>query len=387
MPTPSGLPKIVLAAEATGGGVGRHVLDLAEGLPARGFDVLLVHARRRTGEGFAERIARHREFGYRLATFDVERAPGARDLPATVQLRRAIRGFGNADVLHGHSSKAGALTRLGRWGRARSVVYTPNAFYTQNPELGRVARGAFGLVEYGLSALTDRIIAVSRDEVEHAVGLGIAPAKLTLIENGIEPWGAAELERMRAATRGRLGLSPHDVVVGFLGRLAAQKAPQVALRVFARLRDARPNLRLVLVGDGPDAESVRASIGELSLGQAVRWIPTALGREMIPAFDVFMLTSRYEGFPYVLLEALNGGCAIVSTRVGGAADCVEDGRNGFLVDAPDAEAIAERVLAITDSPERLRAMRQRSRERAALFSLDRMVDRTADLYRSLNESR
>ena len=380
-------PKVVLAAEATGGGVGRHVLDLAEGLPARGFDVLLVHARRRTGEGFGERIARHAHFGYRVATFDVDRAPGARDLPATVELRRAIRAFGNADVLHGHSSKAGALTRIGRWGRARRVVYTPNAWYTQNPELGRLTRGAVGLVEYGLSALTDQIIAVSRDEVEHAVGLGIARDKLTLIENGIEPWTAEELERTRAQTRVRLGLTQQDVVVGFLGRLAAQKAPDVALRAFARLSDARPDLRLVMVGDGPDADSVRALLRTLALNDAVRWIPTALGREMIPAFDVFMLTSRYEGFPYVLLEALNGGCAIVSTRVGGAADCVEDGRNGFLVDAVDAEAIAERVLAVTATPERLQAMRGRSRERAALFSLDRMIDRTADLYRSLHEAR
>jgi glycosyltransferase involved in cell wall biosynthesis len=385
MPRRQGRPKIVLAAEATGGGVGRHVLDLAEGLPGQGFDVLLVHSTRRIGDGFDERITRHREFGYATATFDAERAPGVRDIPAALALRRAIRAFGRADVLHGHSSKGGALARIARWGRAGRVVYTPHAWYTQNPELGNPARQVYRLVERGLSTVTDRIVSVSRDEVAHAVQLGIAPGKLVLIENGIEPWPVAELERTRAAARAALGIGLDDVVVGFLGRLVDQKAPEIALHAFRRLAHARPSLRLVLVGDGPKSASVRDLLTELGLGDVVRWIPTARGRDMIPAFDVFMLTSRYEGFPYVLLEALNGGCAIVSTRVGGAVDCVGDGENGALVDAVDADAIAARVLALAECPARLRAAREQSRLRSRLFSLDRMISKTADLYRSIHE--
>jgi glycosyltransferase involved in cell wall biosynthesis len=382
----SSRPRIVLAAEASGGGVGRHVLDLAERLPAHGFDVLLVHSTLRMSEGFDDRVARRGEFGYAAATFSAERAPGVRDIPAVRELRRAIGAFGGADVLHGHSSKGGALARISRWGRARRVIYTPHAWYTQNPELGAAARRAYGLVEFGLAAVTDRIVSVSRDEVEHAIALGIAPDKLVLIENGIEPWPDEELRRNRAAARAQLGLGTDDVVVGFLGRLVDQKAPEVALRLFRRLADARPDLRLVMVGDGPKAATVRDLLAELGLGEAVRWITTAHGRDVIPAFDVFVLTSRYEGFPYVLLEALTAGCAIVSTRVGGAVDCVRDGENGFLVDAPDCEAMAQRVLTLVADGERLRAVRDRSRARSALFSLDRMVSKTADLYRSLHES-
>lgn len=376
--------KIVLVAEASGGGVGRHVLDLAEGLPARGFDVLLVHARRRAGEGFGERVARHEEFGYRVATFDVARAPGVGDIPATVALRRAISDFGRADVLHGHSSKAGALSRIGRWGRARRVVYTPHAWYTQNPELSAAARGAYGFVEYGLATVTDRIISVSRDETEHAVGLlGIAPEKLVLIENGIAPWSDAHVAEVRRDARAALGLSADDFVVGFVGRLAAQKAPDVALRVFRRLLDERPQVRPVLVGDGPEADLVRATLAELGIAERVRWLRAAPGRETMAAFDVFLMTSHYEGFPYVLLEALSTGCAIVSTRVGGAADCVAEGENGHLVDGPDAAALAARVLSLVRDPARLGEMRARSRARATVFSLERMLDKTADLYRSL----
>jgi glycosyltransferase involved in cell wall biosynthesis len=378
--------RVVLAAEPTGGGVIRHVLDLAEGLPRRGFRVLLVHARRGLDHTFAERLERRADFGYESASVEVKRAPGRHDVAAALELRRVIRRFGGADVLHGHSSKAGALARLGRWSRARRVVYTPHAWYTQNPELGAASRGAYRLIERALATVTDRIISVSRDEAEHAVALGIGRRKLVLIENGIETWTPDHVARARAATRARLGIAADDVVVGFLGRLAPQKAPDVALRVFRRLLDERPATRVVLAGDGPEAEQVRALIGELGLADRVLVLPAANGPEVIPAFDVFLMTSRYEGFPYVLLEALAAGCAIVTTRVGGVADCVVDGVNGSVVDSLDPEPIARAALAIVNDSARLAGMRERARERASLFSIDRMLDRTADLYRSLHEA-
>jgi glycosyltransferase involved in cell wall biosynthesis len=378
--------RIVLAAEPSGGGVIRHVLDLAEGLPRRGFRVLLVHARRGIDASFAERFGRRREFGYESASVELQRAPGGHDVAATVELRKVIRDFGGADVLHGHSSKAGALARLGRWFHARRVVYTPHAWYTQNPELGAASRGAYQLIERALATVTDRIISVSRDEAEHAVALGIGRRKLVLIENGIEAWTPERVARARAATRARLGIAAEDVVVGFLGRLAPQKAPDVALHVFRRILDERPGTRVVLAGDGPDSARVHALLGELGLADRVIMLPDANGPDVIPAFDVFLMTSRYEGFPYVLLEALAAGCAIVTTRVGGVADCVVDGVNGSVVDALEPEPIARAALAIVSDSDLLLRMRAEARARAALFSIDRMLDRTADLYRSLHET-
>ena len=142
----------------------------------------------------------------------------------------------------------------------------------------------------------------------------------------------------------------------------------------------------MLAGDGPDGERVRALLGELGLADRVLMLPVAHGPDVIPAFDLFLMTSRYEGFPYVLLEALAAGCAIVSTRVGGVADCVVDGVNGSVVDALDPDPIARAVLAIVSDPDVLIRMRAAARARSALFSVDRMLDRTAELYRSLHEA-
>ena len=387
MPTPR-RPRVALATEPASGGVAKHVLDLAERLPSSGFDVLLLHGVRRVDHGFSERVARHREFGYRVAPLDVGRNPGLGDVAGAMALRRAVRAFGAVDVLHGHSSKAGALSRLARWGVARRVVYTPNAFYTQSPGVRGVRRAVAGSIERGLAAATDRIIVVSRDERAHALGLGLPSAKLVLIENGIDLRVPAEIACARSRARAGLGLAESDVVVGFLGRLCAQKAPELAVRVFRRVHEALPGVRPVLVGDGPDADRVRGLIGELEMEDVVRVVPKALGRDTIPAFDVFLMSSRYEGFPYVLLEALESGCAVVTTAVGGAVDCVEEGVNGFVVGAPDddalVEALAARVVAACGDPARLRAMRACSRARSVLFSLDRMVTRTVDVYRSLH---
>lgn len=379
--------RIVLAAEPTGGGVMRHVLDLAEGLPRRGFRVLLVHAKRGIDAAFAGRLERRGEFGYETASVELQRAPGGHDVAATMELRKVIRAFGGADVLHGHSSKAGALARLGRWSHARRVVYTPHAWYTQNPELGSSSRRAYRLIERALATVTDRIISVSRDEAEHAVSLGIGRRKLVLIENGIESWTPEQVAQKRAATRARLGIGADDVVVGFLGRLAPQKAPDVALRAFRQILDGRPATRVVLAGDGPEGARVRALISELGLADRIALLPVANGPDVIPAFDLFLMTSRYEGFPYVLLEALAAGCAIVTTRVGGVVDCVVDGENGSVVDLVEHEPIARAVLDIVGNTDTLQRMRAESRARAALFSIDRMLDRTADLYRSLHENR
>jgi glycosyltransferase involved in cell wall biosynthesis len=378
--------RIVLAAEPSGGGVMRHVLDLAEGLPRRGFRVLLVHARRGIDAAFAGRLERRHDFGYETASLELQRAPGKHDLAATMALRRVIRAFGGADVLHGHSSKAGALARLGRWSRARRVVYTPHAWYTQNPELGNSSRRAYQLIERALATVTDRIISVSRDEAEHAVELGIGRRKLVLIENGIESWTPEQVARARAATRARLGIGADDVVVGFLGRLAPQKAPDVALRAFRQILDGRPSTRVVLAGDGPEGAQMRALISELGLADRVALLPVANGPDVIPAFDLFLMTSRYEGFPYVLLEALAAGCAIVTTRVGGVVDCVVNGVNGSVVDTLEPERIARAVLDIVSDPDLILRMRGESRARAALYSIDRMLDSTADLYRSLHEA-
>ncbi|HTK50743.1 MAG TPA: glycosyltransferase [Gemmatimonadaceae bacterium] len=374
--------RIVLVCEAAGGGVGKHVLDVAESLPSLGFDVLLVHSVRRAEPQFAARLAQHTRHGYRVATVDVGRAPGPRDVAGVLQLRRAVREFGGADVLHGHSSKGGALARLARWGCARRVFYTAHGFYAQAPSLPSAVRRLYGFAEHALALATDQVIAVSNEEKQVARTLGIPERKLAVVENGIWLRDDAELARDRATARAALGLTDAEVVIGFVGRLAPPKTPELAVETFGRIRRSHANARFILVGDGPQAPEVSEALAAHGVAGATTWLRDAVGRDMLPAMDVLLVTSQYEGFPYVMLEALDAGCAIVTTPVGGARDCVVHGRNGAIVNEPTPDAFSTAVEQFIESPDALRAARTVSRTHAHNFEIERMINRLATLYRN-----
>jgi glycosyltransferase involved in cell wall biosynthesis len=374
--------RVVLVCEAAGGGVGKHVLDIAERLPPLGFEVLVVHAAHRADPDFADRLAHHAAHGYHVAPVDVHRAPGPHDVVGVLQLRRAVREFGGADILHGHSAKGGALARLARWRCARRVFYTPHAFYAQAPALSGAARRFYGVAERALSLATDQVIATSRDELGLARALGIPERKVTVVENGIEIRSDTDLQHDRATARAALGVAATDRLVGFVGRLVPQKAPTLAVETFRLIRRAHRDTRFVLMGDGPEAPAVSAVLAKDGLASDVRWVRGAVARDLLPAVDVVLVTSHYEGFSYVMLEALDSGCAIVTTLVGGARDCVVDEGNGEIVTLRTPDALASAVGHWADSPVRLCAAHVVSRERVQHFGLERMVDRLVTLYRN-----
>jgi len=101
---------------------------------------------------------------------------------------------------------------------------------------------------------------------------------------------------------------------------------------------------------------------------------------VLPAVDVLLVTSHYEGFSYVMLEGLDAGCAIVTTSVGGARDCVVDARNGAIVQPATPDSLARSAEYFLESADRLCVARAVSRERARDFDIDRMIDRLVSLY-------
>ena len=368
--------RILLVTEASSAGVGRHVIDLARGLGERGHEVHLVYSARRIDRPFAEGLAALPH----LAAHEVamRRAPHPGDLGAWLRLRRALARYGPFDVVHAHSTKAGLLLRaLPSLGGAR-VVYTPHCIYTQNPALSPATRALARWVELGLARRTDALIAVSPDEREHVLGLGLDAARVRVVPNGVGPLGGE-----RAAARRALGFAAGDLVIGFVGRLCAQKDPALLLEACAALRAGRPRLRLVVTGDGPLAGPLRRRAEELGLASAVRWTGHRPAAEVMPAFDLFALPSRYEGLPYVLLEATACGLPIVATRAGGVPWVVEEGVNGHVVAVGDRAGLAAALARLADDAQLRARMARAAAERAARFSVEEMVTRTEDLYREL----
>jgi glycosyltransferase involved in cell wall biosynthesis len=228
--------------------------------------------------------------------------------------------------------------------------------------------------------LAHAFVAVSETTFDQARAQRDAPlTRMHTIANGIRLERYHPDAEARAAVRVELGLGD-AWVVGTVGRLDTYKNQAMLVRAVAPLLSS--DFRLVIVGDGPARGEVEAEIAKL---REPRWV-VMTGRRMdvpylIPAFDVFALSSKTEGLPLVVPEAMAAGLPIVTTAVGGLPGVVDEGRTGLLVPVDEA-ALRDALAKLSDDRQLARAMGEHARE-AALdrYSADRMVEAYLDLYR------
>ncbi len=303
----------------------------------------------------------------RLHPLGPSRRPSPGDAASLARLVPLIR---QADVVHVHSAKAGFLGRLAAAlaGRTRRCVYTPHAWSFW------AASGAEAALYLRLERLAARwcaaIVAVSAAEREAGLEAGVGrPEQYRVIPNGVD---LARFGVPRAPVRGR---------VLFLGRLAPQKRPDLALAALGQL--ARTDAELVFASDGPDRVALERSARELGVADRVQFLGYRDDvPELLAGAACVLLTSDYEGLPLTVLEAMAAGVPVVATRVGGVEEALGD--TGMVVERGDAGGIAAalaRVLGDEGEAARLgEAGRRRARER---FSRERMVAETVALYEEL----
>jgi RraA family protein len=369
--------RVLLINEAAGGGSGRHVLDLAEGLLERGHDVHLIYAPGRLDRFFRERLERDRARNLHCRCLAIRRGLHPADLAAIGSIRRYIRNHGRFDVIHGHSAKGGALARLAALGAGTPVFYTLHGYVAMDPGLPWPKRLFYQSLEWVLSRATDRIIAVSPEERRFCLRHGLGQARVALIPNGVTPQALLP----RRAARRALGLADDWLIAGFVGRLVSQKAPEVLIQALAEV----DRLRLVMVGSGPLEEDLRRLAAVLGVADRIVWLGERGSRDVLPAFDLFVLPSRKEGLPYVVLEAMSAGLPVVATSAAGVEVLVRHGRNGLVVPPGRPDQLAAGLVELISDLPRLRELGRNARRRAAQFSVAEMVDRTIAEYRSCLE--
>jgi len=377
--------KILQLIEAAATGAGRHVVDLIEGLLEREHEVHLVYSPLRSDVVFADDLQRLKtRRNFHALPVPIERYPSAADFRVVRKLRRYLGEYGTFDLIHCHSTKAGLIGRAGLIGCPVKRIYTPHCLLSMNPAEGRVTRRVARELERVLARLSAGLVVVSREEYVHAVELGIPPGKLCLIPNGAVLPPSDDLKKQRAICRHHWGLEEGDVCIGFAGRLTGMKAPDVMLHSFAAFRKrSRVPSRLVMVGNGPLATSLRGLATELGVSGEVIWLGAQDARPLMAGFDVLALTSKSEGHPLVVLEAMARGLPIVATAVGGIADTVQFGVNGFIAPPGDAGAIADALEKLARDRMLCARMGEASRAISRQFSADRMVERTLVLYQEI----
>ncbi len=366
--------RVLMVVESAAGGTGRHVLDLAEGMAARGHDVHVIYSTGRVDRFFLARLtAMHR---VRHVPIAMRTSIHPSDVRVVRAVRRYAKTHGPFDVIHGHSSKAGAMARLAAMGTRARAVYTLHGLIMMDPGLSRLKRAFYLAIERVLSLRTKRIIAVSPEEGRAAVRIGLGESRVVVVPNGVEE--EALVPRARARTE--LGLADNAIVVGFIGRLVEQKAPHVLLRAFARAVATAPRLRLAMVGSGPLMQPLCELAVELKIAHKVLWLGERDARTVIAAFDIFAISSRKEGLPYVVLEAMAAGLPVVATSSAGVELLVHSGVNGVVVPPDEVNMFADALTALVANPEWRASCGLASRRLVGRFSISAMVDATLRAY-------
>lgn len=369
--------RILFVIETGGGGSGRHVIDIARAFADQGHAVSIAYSPEQAEDWFQAAVSALE--GVRSYCQQMRHAPHISDIAAIRGVRKIIQRDGPFDIVHGHSSKGGAIARIAALRTRTKVLYTPHAFVTLNALLPRSKRIMYGLIEKLLVNLADALICVSSAEYEHAVSMGIETSRLRLIPNGLDPLPNFD----RSAVRKELGLNPEHIAIGFVGRLVPQKAVDHLIAAFAIVGAAIPQARLIIVGDGGQEAQLRKQAADLGLSESIVWAGSQNGARLMTAFDIYALSSIYEAFPYVLIEAALHGLPIVATRVGGTAELVHEGRNGALAPIGDVPAFAGALMKLVED----QATRERLGTESAIlgksFTADAMASRTLELYRDL----
>jgi glycosyltransferase involved in cell wall biosynthesis len=294
------------------------------------------------------------------------------DLVALVRAR-------GARILHVHGYAAADFGRLAaRATGARLVLHEHFA----DPALP----GYQALADRLLRRYTHGAIAVSGSTRDFLVRERHVPAeRVRVIWNGAPLDVFAPVPRERAlALRRSLGLPGEALVFGTIGRLSAQKGHSFLLEAAARVLKSQPRARLLVVGDGDLAAPLRAQAESLGISEHTVFaghrsdVPDLLG-----VLDVFCISSRYEGTPLALFEAMAAGKAIVSTAVDGCREVLTEGETALLVPSADASALAFALERVIRDPGLRDALGSRAREASRQYDVQACVEAMQSFYDEL----
>ena len=357
-----------VVAPASVGGLERVVQLLATGHQRRGHEVGVAAV---LGEGDADHPFLAAFAGTGVAVYSGRLPPRAygRERAAIARVCGEFR----PDICHTHGYRpdvvdAGVGRRLGL-----STVTTVHGFTGggwRNRLYERLQQAAFRRF--------DAVVAVSRILADRLVREGVPPERIHLIPNA---WAATQSPPLLepAAARRALGVPEGRWHVGWVGRLSHEKGPDVLLDALPDLWDGAPVVSMI--GMGRERAALERRVAALGAKAEVRWhgLVADAGR-LFRAFDVFVLSSRTEGTPIVLFEAMAAGVPIVATGVGGVPDVVSPSE-AALVAPEDPGALAAAIRGVRADPDgaarRARAARQRVRRD---FGLEPWLDRYATLY-------
>jgi sugar transferase (PEP-CTERM/EpsH1 system associated) len=351
------------------GGLERVVINLAKGLKGEGHLVKICCL---NGKGvLGEEVE---EAG--IEVFSLKKKPGiVWNLPYRIS---KIIVENNIEVVHTHN-EAGLI-----YGATASILSrVPEIVHTEHgKEPGYDKKKVLEFAEGLLLRKVNHVVAVSKDAKNKILKLsGIDKDKVLVIPNGIDVENYFRPES-RKEKRNLLGIGPESFVIGNIGRLVPLKNQEFLMDIFSKLSEEFPNLKLVIVGDGPIRGALERYSSEHGMNDSVLFLGERKDiAELLSTFDLFVLPSLTEGVSLTLLEAMAAGKAIVASAVGGNPEVIEDEKTGLLIPVNEKQQWIEAIRMLIRNDDKRRSISEMAMaEVNERFSLQKMVEDYEKIY-------
>ncbi len=282
---------------------------------------------------------------YRHSRLDLRRAIAPRADAEAIAAYAAIVQSVRPDVIHAHSSKAGAIVRLGRLRHPRiPVIYTPHGYAFAGHFLRELERWTYREIERVLARLASRVVCVC--EAEARLARTVSPAlRVRVVHNGIEPASAGPIDPRVAE------LAESGPVVCALTQLRPGKGIETLIDALPRVLARHPRVQVAIGGEGTDLDALRSRARTRGAAEAVHFLgPCEDPLALLRAAGLFAHPSWAESFPYVILEAMSVGLPIVASDVGGITEALPDSETGLVVAPGNADGLARALVSLLDDP-------------------------------------
>lgn len=334
--------KIVHIAQSAGG-VAEYIYMFLKNFKDENYENILI-----ASEDYQSQIERFKSYTSNIYIVPMVREIEAKkDINAIIKVRKILKQI-KPDIVYLHSSKAGAIGRIAlAFNFKTKILYNAHGWYF-NAQISDKKRKVFSWIEKILALKTDKIINISKSEYESALKYKIAPEKkMCIIENGIDFTKFQNNDTYREETRKKYHIAENEIVVGVVGRLTEQKDPMTMIKAFELVNKGNNNTRLMYVGSGELEEEVKQYAKEHDLLNKLiitGWVDNV--EKYIPAFDIAVLPSKWEGFGLVLIEYMACDKPIVASNVGGIRDIIKDKVNGFIVENGNEKQLSKKIQEI-----------------------------------------
>lgn len=338
------MSKKIMHITQSNGGVSRYLQMLFKYMDSEKYENILVYSKEYEGE-----IGEFENLVDKIELVEMYREINAvMDIKAIKQLHRIIKEH-NPDIIYAHSSKAGALARILNIKCRKPMIYNPHG-WAFDIKTSNLKTSIYRLIEKNLSKYCNKIIAISDNEKKSALKNKICSSdKIDIIVNGIDIKEFETLKFDREQNRIRYGIPINSIVLGMVGRISKQKAPDNFIKVAIEIKKKYNNAFFIIVGDGEDRKKIENEILKNGLEKSfliTGWVDNIY--EYVNMFDIALLLSRWEGFGLAIAEYMISNIPIVSTNVGAIPELIKNNDNGLLVDVDDVEKTILAVKKILD---------------------------------------